>query len=118
MKACLGFKGHEIASLSLKMKASDHKKQSHIILKRFTRLRQRYSLLSKSIIFLQGGGEKFPTQEWFIELLLLAFHYAPQPEIQLLKSVAILQLTLKVILTAVILWAFKKHSREKEHCQK
>lgn len=60
MKACLGFKGHEIASLSLKMKASDHKKQSHVILKRFTRLRQRYSLLSKSIIFLQGGVKNSP----------------------------------------------------------
>lgn len=102
MKSCLGFKGRKIPSLSLKMKASYHKEQSHVIPKRFTRLKQQYSLLCKPIIFWGVGGGKFPTQECFIELLLPAFHYTPQPEIQLLKSVAILQVTLKVILTAGI----------------
>lgn len=102
MKSCLGFKGRKIPSLSLKMKASYHKEQSHVIPKRFTRLKQQYSLLCKPIIFWGVGGGKFPTQECFVELLLPAFHYTPQPEIQLLKSVAILQVTLKVILTAGI----------------
>lgn len=62
MKSCLGFKGCKIPSLSLKMKASDHKEQSHVILKRFTGLKQQYSLLCKSIVL---GEKKNPHTRMF-----------------------------------------------------
>lgn len=101
------------------------------------RAKQQYCLLCKSIIsavlkkyivhyFCCLKNIYFPSTHIsrlfffftvFSTLLLLAFHYTSQLEINSVRLVANLQVTLEVISTAIIPWAFKKHSREVENCQ-